>query len=193
MKREPEEIIEVDDNWRYAKYVDYSGFDYLTEWDHDGWGMFTISQAERLRGLELDTFRINDRLRAVMEWHGHSWNDKRAETELGKAISRAGYAYKFVDLQGYSQGQWHYVVIYWDTNNLTSPDGVLGELEAWYCGEVYTVALENKVTYSEVGGDREIVEWDAVESIGCVLFYDDYPFNAENCAELIGAYQLVAA
>ena len=190
---QPVMTAEINETFRYAAYYDEHHFDYLRDWDHDYWGLFTISVAWSMNALELDTYGLNDRLREVMQWTEHSWNHKHAETELGKAISRAGYDYKFVQLNGGSQSCWNYAVVYWDTKAITSGDGVIAELQAWYSGEVYTVALERLITYQELGGDRAIERWEAVESISNILFYDGYEFSAKNCDELLDAYQVVAA
>lgn len=182
------ETIEIDQNYRYTRYYDEESFDYLTDWEHDSWGMFTIRNADRLRRLDLDTFGINDRITAALGWtYRIDCNDV-----IAKILVRAGYAYKFLDLQGYSQGSWHDVVIYWDPNLITETKGLIDELRAWYCGDVYNVTLDRREIY--YGPDNKTIEqWETIESIGRVIFTDDYEFTLENCQELVGGGVFAAA
>jgi hypothetical protein len=188
----PEETIELTPDYRYALYYDDTQFDYLHDWDHDSWGLYTISSSRWTSNLSLDTFRVNDRLATVMEWTEHSWNHKHAETEIGKALTRAGYDHAFVSLNGGSQSVWAYVVVYWDPNALNDAKGLIGELEAWFSGQVFTITLERREVYY---GPREqtIETWEITDSLSNVIFFDDYAFTKENCAELLYAADLVAA
>lgn len=182
------ETIEIDQIYRYTRSFDTDYFDYLTDWEHDTWGMFTIRHANNLIRLDLDTFGINDRIAAALEWQ----NRADYENVISKIITRAGYAYKFLDLQGYSQGAWHDVVIYWDQNLITETKGLIDELRAWYCGDVYNVTLDRREIY--YGPDNKTIEkWETIESMGRVIFTDDYEFTLENCQELVGGGVFAAA
>ena len=175
------ETIEINENYRYTADLDMNQFDYLSDWEWESWGMFTIRHADRLRRLDLDTFGINGRIANALDWTDRNdWNHV-----IAKVISRAGYAYEFLDLQGYSQGDWHDVVVYWDPKLITETKGLWGELEGWYCGDVYNVALEQKTIYTSPDG-RTIEDWDVIESIGRVIFYGDYQFTKETCDDLLG-------
>jgi len=178
------ETYQLSDDQRIVVYQDDDYFDYLTEWDHD-FSVFTISSATNLGNLELDNFGINERLMAVMEWHEHSWNHETTNKALGKAIERAGYDYKFLTLQGYSQGEWHYVVAYWEKELIGDASGTLDELYSWYRAGTAIVSLQTKVVYTALDG-RTIEEWDREESVGQVLFTDGYPLSKENAMEILG-------
>ncbi len=191
MSNEPLEVIEIDDNWRYACYYDDSAFDYLHDYDNDSWGLFTIRHSQWVRDLALNTFGINDRLSSVMEWTEHSWNHKHAETELGKSITRAGYNYEFVQLNGGSQCSWSYVVVYWN-DYITEPKGLIDEIKAWYAGEVFTVCLERRDVYYGPNG-KTIETWELEEAVSQVIFTRDYQFVADVAEELLGRPQLAAA
>lgn len=188
----PELTIEIDANYRYAAYYDTDAFDYLHEWDNDAWGVFTLAIDRQYRPLMLDTFGINDRLQTIVDWYSFSWNDNTLDKQLEKAITRAGYRSMTFSLKGYSQGDWAYVVLYWNDEAISDISGVAEELEAWFRGDVYTIALEKLETYkNESGAEKHY--WECVESIGRVILTDSYGFTKETCSELLDAANLVAA
>lgn len=175
------ETLEINENLRYRIEYDTTPFDYLTDWDWDTWGMFTLRCADRLRRLDLDTFGVNSRMAEAFDWIGR---DGR-ETVAAKIASRAGLESKVITLWGSSQSYWHDVVIYWDPKLISDISGLLDELRGWYRGDVYNVYLEQRTEYKSSDG-RSIYEWDALESIGGVIFHDSYEFNMDNCKELLG-------
>jgi hypothetical protein len=179
------ETYELTHDQRIIVSEDQHYFDYLTEWDHDAFGVFTISSATNLRNLALDNFGINERLMQVMEWHEHSWNHDTTNKALGKAIERAGYDYKFLHLKGHSQGEWHYVVAYWKKELMGDASGTWGELESWYRDGTAVVSLQTKVVYTAPDG-RTTEEWDGQETVWQVLFTDSYPLTKENAMEILG-------
>jgi hypothetical protein len=188
----PELTIEIDATTRYAAYLDTEFFDYLHDWDHDSWGLFTLAIDRQYRPLKLDTFGINDRLQKVVDWYSFSWNDNTLDRQLEKAITRAGYSSRQFSLKGYSQSDWAYVVLYWRDDAISDITGVIEELEAWFRGDVYTIALEKLETYkSESGSEKHY--WESVDSIGQVILTDSYRFTAETCSELLYAADIVAA
>lgn len=177
--------IDVNDDYRYAAYPDHDPFDYLRGYEWDNWGLYTIAINRQYRPLALDTFGINDKLDRITAYQQHSWNDDQLETALSKSIERAGYKHIYLQLNGYSQGEWAYVVLYWNDEWLTAPSGLINELEAWFRGDVYTIALERRETYvSQYGNTKE--EWDVIESIGQVLIHDDNEFTLETCENYLG-------
>lgn len=190
MNQTPEEIIEISPDYRYAYYYDYEPYDLLKEVDADAWGVFSVANSRWTTELEMDTFGINTRLRAAMEWTEHSWNHDRAETELGKALNRAGYEYEFVNLNGGTQSYWAYVVVYWDPKLITNCKGIIEELAAWYAGDMFVVTLERKDTYHGPN-DQTIETWEIEESIGCVFFTKGYEFTFETCESMLGKPEMV--
>lgn len=181
------EIIEINDDYRYVARYDSSYFDYLSEWDVDAWGVFSLATSRWTRELALDTFGVNDRLREITEW-----NREDLESAIGKALTRAGYSYKFVNLNDGSQSIWAYVVVYWDPALMADISGLVEELSAWYKGEVYWVALEQRDVYTNSRGDT-YETWDVVESIGRVIFTDSYKYTLETCQELLAMPELSKA
>ena len=172
------DTIEIDDKTRYALYLDTWTFDYLKEWDWEGLGVFTLRHGRLTDELELDTLGINYRLREI---RGNDFIDDK-EAAIGKALTRAGYSYKFIGLTDSSY--WHEVVIYWDDKQIRNIDGVIDELRAWYCGEVYSVALETLETYT--GRYRTIEQWEVSESVSQVIFTRNYKFDYATCDDLLG-------
>lgn len=177
--------IELSENYRYAAWYDAYGFDYLKEWDHDGWGVFTMRKSRDHVEMSLDSLDINERLSTILDYHGYD----TAAAEVAKALTRAGYQHRFISM-GYSP--WIEIVVYWDPTQIADISGIPEELRAWYDGEVYTVALERKDTYHGPNG-KTIETWEVVESVGCVIFTDSYEFNLENCRDLLGYAEKAAA
>lgn len=188
---EPQEIIQVNENYRYAAYPEMDYLDYLHDWDHDAWGIYTLGIDRQYRPLSLDTFGINDRLQRVQDNYAFSWNDNTLDKQIEKAITRAGYKSMTFSLKGYSQGDWAYVVLYWRDDAISDITGVREELEAWFRGDVYTITLEKLDTYKNESGNEKHY-WECVESLGQVIFTDSYQFTQDNCAELLYAADLVA-
>jgi hypothetical protein len=172
------DTIEIDDKTRYALYLDTWTFDYLKEWEWDGLGVFTLRKSKWNSELELDALGLNNRLREI---RGNDFIDNE-KVAIATAISRAGYSYQFESLNDSSY--WHEIVIYWDDKQITSIDGILDELRAWYCGEVYSVALETLETY--VGRYRTIEQWEVSDSVSQVIFTHNYKFDLETCKDLLG-------
>jgi hypothetical protein len=173
------ETIEIDDKTRYALYLDSYSFDYLKEYEWEGLGVFTISKSSRTYDLSLDLDGLNNRLENLKE----NYYIEDSQAAIIKAITRAGYLHKFVTLKDYPS-VWHDLVIYWDPKVIPSIDGFLEEFEAWYCGNVYVVALETLETY--VGRYRTIEQWEVSDSIGGILLTDSYKFDYANCDDLLG-------
>lgn len=188
----PEQTLEINENYRYAAYIDTDYFDYLHDWDHDAWGLYTLAIDRQYRPLNLDTFGINDRLQEVQNHYSFSWNDNTLDKQIEKAITRAGYKGMTFSLKGYSQGDWAYVALYWRDEAISDVSGLIEELEAWFRGDVYTIRLEKLETYRNDSGSEKHY-WECVESIGQVILTDSYKFTIENCAELLYAADLVTA
>lgn len=178
----PLETIALGDNYRYALYHDTDYFDYLRDYDHV-FAVYSMDYPGRLGPLELDTYGANDGLEFMLNYRGGIDSRDDDETAARKHLARAGYNCEFVALRGYSQGEWHDVVIYWPDNmDLT---GLWDELRAWYRGDVFAVHLEQLVSYYGTNG-RHLEQWESVDSVCQVIFTDDYKFTADNCAELVG-------
>jgi hypothetical protein len=175
---QPIETIEVSDQLRYAIRYDNWSLDYLKDYDHEFFSVFTIRKGDRQRDLELDNFGLNSRLRNALDW------TKRDDTEqvLAKIFTRAGYNYKFVELQGYPSA-WHDLVVYW-SDEVINPEGYIEELSAWYNGHVYRVALEQKEIY--IGRNNTIERWEVIDEICQVIFTKNYEFTLDTCKELLG-------
>lgn len=175
------ETLEINENLRYRIEYDTTPFNYLTDWDWDAWGIFTLSCADRLSRLDLDTFGVNSRMAEAFDWVSR---DDR-ETVTAKIASRSGLESKVITLRGYSQSEWHDVVIYWNPELISDISGLLDELRGWYRGDVYNVYLEQRTEYKSNDG-RFIYEWDILDCIGGVIFHDSHEFNMDNCKELLG-------
>lgn len=184
----PIETIEIDATNRYALYYDEYSYDFLSEWEWQDLGVATLRIDRYLKPLELELDDHNDRIREIME---HARQLDEIYPAIYKHFDRAGYHYEFVNLQGYSQGEWAEVVVFANPESWPSGiDGFIEELKAWWRGDYYHVAWEQLVTYKADNG-ASIERWEIVESVCQTIFTDSYKFTAENCAELLGAVQIV--
>lgn len=188
----PEMTLEISENYRYAAYADTDRFDYLHDWDWDNWGLYTLAIDRQYNDLALDTFGLNDKLEEIKTWLGHDWNNNQLEEAIAKSITRSGYSHIFLNLRGYSQGDWAYVVLYWNDEWLSDVSGLIDELEGWFRGDVYSVALERRETYTSPGG-KEIHDWEILDQVCQVLIHDSNPWTIETCQNLVGLPEEVAA
>ncbi len=96
------------------------------------------------------------------------------QSAMGKYLALAGYNYSFVQLQGYSQGEWAEVVVY--TKEDFDLAGTAYALNEWFKGDVYTIALEELEVYTSPSGNT-IERWEIIDSVGGFIFSDDYTFE----------------
>jgi hypothetical protein len=182
--------IDVNEEYRYAAYGENEHYDYLNDQDWDNWGLYTVAIDRNYSPLTLDTFDLNAQLARIQEWHQHDWNNGELEKALDKAISRNGYSRIYLNLRGYSQSDWAYVVLYWREEWLSDVSGLINELEAWFRGDVYTIALERLETYTAASGSQ-IKRWEIVDAIGRVILTDDKEFSLETCESYLGRLERI--
>ena len=186
----PQMTIELNDTHRYAAYPSNERYDYLHDQEWDNWGLYTVAIDRSYVPLSLDTFDLNDQLSRIQEWQRHDWNNGELETALTKSITRNGYSHIYLNLHGYSQSDWAYVVLYWKEEWLSDVSGLINELEAWFRGDVYTIALEELVTYTNAARPMGIIErWEIVDSISQIILTDDHEFSLENCQSYLGTLE----
>jgi hypothetical protein len=76
-----------------------------------------------------------------------------------------------MELRGYMQGEWHDIVAYAEAGDITDWAGYEREIEAWYRGEVYWLALERLETYRNENGNT-ITQWETGDTIGGIYLLD---------------------
>lgn len=175
---EPVETLEISETLRVAAY-----------WDYDASGPFdwgtvfvqTLHNADRLNPLTSDDGHagpIGEILHnnPFTSFNGYSREqlDKRNEWErdaITKHLTRAGYDCHFIELRGYMQGEWHDIVVYAEAGDITDWAAMEREIEAWYRGEVYWLALERLETYRNENGNT-ITQWEAGDTIGGIYLLD---------------------
>ena len=184
----PIEVIEIDATNRYALYYDEFSYDFLSDYEWQDLGVATLSAHRFVKEPKLEAGEHNSRISEIIE---HAKEKSEIEPAIAKHFERAGYHYKFVSLQGYNQSDWAEVVVFADAATWTMGiDGFIEELKAWWRGDYYLVAWEQLVIYKADNG-AEIQRWENVEAVCQQIFTKDYGFTAENCAELLGAVQIV--
>jgi len=166
----------INDNTRIAVYPDYQ-VECPTEYWGNDIGIFTMSMAGGLSPLSVEIDDINLRLANIQ------YNSPDFSAAIDKLFRRADMNYRVLHLQGYSQGEWLEAIIYG-----TVDDDVLAstgrELDQWFKGDIYMLALETQQTYVNVNDPEDTrVEWVMQDSVSNVYIdayaYDDVIAEAE--------------
>jgi hypothetical protein len=174
----PIETLELSETFRVAAYPDYDAsgpFDWGTVF------VQTLRAADRLSNLTSDDGHARPIAEIIENNPYRSFDgytrerldnrDKWNRDAITKHLTRAGFDCRFLDLRGYSQGEWHDIVIYAAAGDITEWAGFEREIEAWYRGEVYWLAFERLETYTNENG-KTITQWETVDSIGEVYLLD---------------------
>ena len=136
----------------------------------------TIDQRANDMGLGVETIRVANRLREYSTNDVHTTpiqNMVEIATpdyigeHLASYFKAHNLAYVVTELKGFSQGEWHEMVIYalddtWTTEQL---EGVAEEFDALFAGEVYRVEVLNAKTYTATDGDT-VTQWLHDDSFG---------------------------
>jgi hypothetical protein len=104
----------------------------------------------------------------------------RAEVSIGNYL-RHDIPFIIKTLRGYSQGEWHEVVIYDPKNVWTEAglEGVYKHLNAVFAGEVHKVWVQSAKVYTANDGDT-ITEWVENEDYEVIGFAQElFTLNAE--------------
>jgi hypothetical protein len=174
----PHEILNISDTLRVAAY-----YDYMPDGPFD-WGTLFVQTLEHDRFIsELSTDDghrepIHEILHQnpFTSFDGYSRDrltkrDNWREAAITKHLTRAGFDCHFMELRGYMQGEWHDIVAYAEAGDITDWAGYEREIEAWYRGEVYWLALERLETYRNENGNT-ITQWETGDTIGGIYLLD---------------------
>lgn len=123
--------------------------------------------------------------------HEKNYRELR-ERAIGLYFGSLNIPYKFVTLNDGSS--WAEVVIYDDVSGgewITEP-GAERPLEAWFNGELYTVAIEELQVYTNLKTGETIENWEIVDGLGCCHLEE---LTEETVKELFGpnVFELQAA
>lgn len=115
--------------------------------------------------------------------HEKNYRELR-ERAIGLYFGSQNIPYKFVTLNDGSS--WADVVIYDDVTGgtwITEPNSERA-LDAWFNGEIYTVAIEELQVYTNAATGKTLETWEVVDSLGCCIIED---LTLETVKELFGA------
>lgn len=173
----PIEIIEINDALRVAAYFDENNTDGPFDWGT----LFvqTLRVARFMSELTSDDGHrepikeiLHNNPFTSFDGYTRAQLDKRDEWErdaITKHLTRAGLECRFIELRGYSQGEWLDAVIYATPEYVGDWAGIVAEVEAWYRGDIYTLALEELQTYTAANGNT-LEQWESVDAIGsCII------------------------
>ena len=165
----PELLEQIDENTRLMSDYDFETYPLSDVLTFDT-GVQTLSIARGYNDISTNDDIKDGIERIVNSIHYHSHNDYQAKRErvIGAWLEAKGYAFKFVSLRGYSQGEWADVVVYTPIDNADYLEGDFKALRDWFRGDIYTVAKEQRKIYTAEDGDT-IELWETVDSIGAVF------------------------
>jgi hypothetical protein len=103
--------------------------------------------------------------------------DEWEREAITKHFTRAGQDCYFLQLSGCSQSEWADVVIYTNAGDVTDWNPIAREVNAWFSGQVYTLALEELVTYTAANGST-IERWETVDTVGGVYLLNGFTLDA---------------
>jgi hypothetical protein len=167
----PELLEQIDENTRLTSDYDfhtYSLGDIL--WHDTGVQTLGIARGYNLISTNDELKDGIERIVSSLNYHTHRNYQDARQRVIGAWLSAKGYVYKFVSLRGYSQGEWADVVVYMPMENSMEylEGGEIETLEAWFRGDIYNVAKEQRKIYRAEDGDT-IERWETIESVGGVF------------------------
>lgn len=166
--------LEIDSTTRITAY--YDDFPYSFEdLCGDDFGVQTLRIARNFNEISSkdEAREAIAEIVARFNYHTHDNYEELRERWIGWWLSQNGYAYEFLCLRGYSQGDWADVVIYTPMDNAEYLKHQRQALENWFRGDVYVIARENLETYvNTIDSDNTIERWEMADSIGGVMLED---------------------
>jgi hypothetical protein len=178
------EPVMLDDKTRAVAYYETSQID-LSEVMGDEFGVYTISNARWHNAVTQGP--LTDGLNRLLQARdNYDWSDDRFQRAIELYLAMHGMNHQFLTLQGYSQGEWHEVVVYGDYDLKDS----IRTLRDWYRGDIYVITLERLHVYTEEATGQTIERWEIEEAIGAVILDDHY--TIEECVKDNFGYLMVA-
>lgn len=165
----PQVLEQIDENTRLTSDYDFHNYDIADIMSSD----FEIDTLDIARGYNNISTNSDlkdgiERIVSSLNYHTHRNYQDARQRVIGAWLSAKGYAFKFVSLRGYSQGEWADVVIYTPIENADYLEGEFKALGDWFRGDIYNVAKEQRKIYRAEDGDT-IELWETVESVGGVF------------------------
>jgi hypothetical protein len=142
-----------------------------------GIGVQTLHHPSQFRSYSTDDEFGND-IQAIL---GNGLDNDEVESQVSKYLTNWNVPFIITCLKGFSQGEWHDMVIYspdksWTIGHL---EGVAENFDALFAGEVYRVYVEHAKVFTAPDGDTR-TEWNADESFGSVEIIEKlFTLNAD--------------
>ena len=184
------QVHQVNENTRIAVYYEeyYEGIAEGLE-NQGVTGIQTIRHHQWLRPIATkdDMADVISRIRYSYEWRYDQ--DSKTEEVFTRYLKQAGIPFIQKTLRGYSQSEWHDVVIYAIDKGITleNLEAEFESIDAIYKGDVFRLVVEQRVIYTADNGNTierwEDADYDYEEAIG----YDSITLHAESMAKRINA------
>lgn len=180
------ELMHVIDDTHRLKALPSNDYFEMVDVLGDGWNVYTLNCADRLSPINCGW--LNDELKSINRRYEFFARDYQAHL-IKVYLAIKGVEYREISLRGYSQGEWHEVIIYSDKagNDASWMDDreCLEPLRAWYRGDVFDVIAEKLTTWQNVETMETKTTWEEVSRLGGVLLTDNYGLaNLTNELEL---------
>jgi hypothetical protein len=188
------ETVEVSETQRVSVVNDQLQYNDFHELVGDGVQLYVTRCDKSYNDLTTDSYQADD-LNAMKE-------EYESLDEFEKAVEAYffdnGRVFRKISLVGYSQSEWAvgYVYLDDDNNDTALEQGwdlkdICENVQAWFRGDVFTILLEDRVTWTSYRGDT-MYTWAETDACHGVLATDfDYiklaKTVAENCGWLVTA------
>jgi hypothetical protein len=162
--------LDINETTRLAAYLDHGSYNW-NELTGEGVGIYTLNIARNL-GITNGGQCTDDLDRLTRYLDRGRW-----ERAIGLYMHLSNRTYKTLALRGYSQGEWADIVVYADAGSdgewLNSKNAT-ADIEAWFRGDIYTVAIESLETYVNAKNGDTLQRWEITDSCGMVTLSNDY-------------------
>lgn len=175
----PENWIPMGEKYRIALYRQETESENPLEQYYDMTSCWTVNQARGYNGIFSAVDDASEELirRVTDETESNNYAD--LQNEIVHALEREfDFLVMPVSLRGYSQGEWMDVILFEERDGgrpedvqRAAIDRVRHDLECWFRGDVYIIALEELITYTAPNG-KTILRWEIVDGVGAS--WDNY-------------------
>lgn len=154
----------------------------------------TIDEVAKNVGIGIQTLRVpnnfysystsdeySDDIQAIIGMGQYNYEFDKVEPKVSEFLTAQGIPFIITCLKGFSQGEWHDVVVYDVTKTWTVEqlEGQAQEFDSLFAGEVYRVNVEHATVFTSPNGDTR-TEWTIDESFETIQVVEKlFTLNAD--------------
>jgi len=146
----------------------------IEEYIGEGVGIQTLSVSRYLYEVSTndEVAKVVSRVKDSIHNYSHDDYTEKRERVIGAWLTAKGYAYEFISLQGYTQGDWAEVVVYAKSDEIESLKPIIKDVRAIWRGDVYTMTLQKSKVYTAEDGET-LTDWEWQDAIGGVICHTE--------------------